>query len=96
MDSIKNILPSSLFRNKIKSQVDACNVLEEFRILVRNVWGEEVVAMADPKYLKEGILFVICSSSTVSAALFMAKKKIIEEINNKMESDVVKDIVFRI
>lgn len=96
MDSIKNILPSSLLRNKIKPQVEACNALDEFRSLVRNVWGEEVVAMADPQYLKEGILVVKCSSSTVSAALFMAKKKIIEEINKKMESDVVKEIVFRI
>lgn len=96
MDSIKNILPSSLLRNKIKPQVEACNVLDEFRHLVRNVWGAEVVVMAEPQYLKEGILVVKCSSSTVSAALFMAKKKIIEEINKKMESDVVKDIMFRI
>ena len=95
MDSIKNILLSSLIRNRIKPQVEACNVLDEFRKLVKNVWGDEVCKMANPKYVKEKILYVQCDSPSVASALNLARKKIIEEINKNQEQEIIVDLVLR-
>ena len=95
MDQIKNILPSSLLRNRIKPQVEACSILDEFKKLVQNVWGSEVLKLVEPKYLKDGILYVNCTSSVASSALSLAKKKIIEELNQKSNSNIIKDIIFR-
>jgi hypothetical protein len=95
MDSIKNILPSSLLRNRIKNQVQACTVLDDFRKLVKNVWGDEVAQFAEPKFVKEKILYIHCSAAPVASALSLAKRKIIEEINKFQGEDTIKDIVFR-
>jgi len=93
MDSLKDLLKNSIIRNKIKSQVEACNILDEFKILVKSVWGEEVLNMIEPRYVKEKILYVHCNSSSVASALHLAKKKIIEELNEKMKESIIKDIV---
>lgn len=92
--SIKDLLPQSLSRNRIKPQIEAVNVLSEFRRLVKDVWGEEVCEMVEPKYVKERILYVHCSSSPAVNALSLAKKKIIQEINNSFDESLIDDIVF--
>ena len=94
MDLIKNILPSSLARNRIKSQVSACNVLWEFQKLVKNICGEEVEKMAQAKYVKDKVLYVHCNSSSVANALSLARKKLVEEINKTQEEKVINDMVF--
>ncbi|MDD4289961.1 MAG: DciA family protein [Patescibacteria group bacterium] len=94
MDLIKNILPSSLLRNRIKNQVQACSVLDSFSNLVRGIWGEEVAKMVKAKYVKEKILYVHCSASSVANALSLARKKLVEEINKAQEEKVINDIVF--
>lgn len=94
MDSLKDLLNTSLLRNSIKPQVEACNALDEFKKLVRNVWGEEVLSMVEPKYVKEFKLFVHCNSSSAASALSLARKKIVEELNKNMGSEAVKDIIF--
>ncbi len=93
MDSIKDLLKNSIIRNKIKPQVEACSVLDEFKSLVKNVWGQEVLDMIEPKYVKEKILYVHCNSSAVASALHLAKKKLVEELNDKMQENIIKDIV---
>lgn len=94
MDLIKNILPASLLRNRIKSQVQACTVLDSFSSLVKNIWGEEVEKLAKAKYVKEKILYVHCVTPTVSNALSLARKKLVEEINKAQEEHAIDDIIF--
>lgn len=94
MDLIKDILPASLLRNRIKAQVSACTVLDEFQKLVNSIWGEEVGKLAQAKYVKEKILYVHCNSSSVANALSLARKKLVEEINKAQGENVVMDMVF--
>lgn len=92
--SIKDLLPQSLSRNRIKPQIEAVNVLAKFRSIVREVWGDEVCEFVEPKYVKERVLYIHCNSSSAANALSLAKKKIIEEINKLSEESLVDDIVF--
>lgn len=94
MDLIKDILPASLLRNRIKAQVSACTVLDEFQKLVKNIWGEEVEKLAQAKYVKDKILYVYCNSSAVASALSLARKKLVEEINKAQGENVINDMVF--
>jgi len=91
---LKNLLPQSLTRNRIKPQVEATNVLVECQKLIKQVWGPEVVKLVEPKYVKERILYIYCRSSAAANALSLAKKKIVEEVNKACQEELIKDIVF--
>jgi len=92
--NIKNLLKSSLARNRIKPQVEATNVLEETQKIIKQVWGTEVAKLVQPKYVKERILYIQCNSATAANALSLAKKKIVEEVNKACQEELIKDIVF--
>lgn len=92
---LKNLLPQTLTRNRIKPQIEATNVLEETTKLIRQVWGDEVVKLVEPKYVKDRVLYVVCNSSTAANALSLAKKKIVEEVNKACGEELIIDIVFR-
>ena len=91
---LKNLLPQSLTRNRIKPQIEATNVLVECQKLIEQVWGKEVAKLVEPKYVKERILYIHCNSSTAANALSLAKKKIVEEVNKACQEELIKDIVF--
>ncbi len=91
---LKNLLAQSLTRNRIKPQVEATNILVEFRKLIKQVWGAEVAKLVEAKYVKERILYIHCNSSTAANALSLAKKKIVEEVNKACHEELIKDIVF--
>ncbi|MCD4705096.1 DUF721 domain-containing protein [bacterium] len=91
---LKNLLPQSLARNKIKPQIEATNVLVESQKIIEQVWGKEVGRLVEPKYVKEKNLHIRCSSATAANALGLAKKKLIEEINKACQEELIKDIVF--
>ena len=91
---LKNLLPQSLTRNRIKPQIEATNVLVECKKLIEQVWGKEVVQLVEPKYVKERTLYLHCNSSTAANALSLAKKKIVEEVNKSCGEELIKDIVF--
>lgn len=91
---LKNLLPQSLTRNRIKPQVEATNVLAEAKKLIQEVWGQEVVKLVEPKYVKERILYISCNSPTAANALSLAKKKIVEEVNKACGEELIRDIVF--
>ncbi len=91
---LKNLLPQSLVRNRIKPQVEATNVLVEAKKIIEQVWGKEVADLIEPKYIKEMVLYVSCNSATAANALNLAKKKLVEEINKACKEKIIKDIVF--
>ena len=92
--NLKNLLPQSLARNRIKPQIEATNVLVECKKLIEQVWGKEVAELVEPKYVKERVLYIHCNSSTAANALSLAKKKLVEEINRACQEELIKDIVF--
>ncbi len=91
---LKNLLPQSLARNRIKPQVEASNVLVESKKIIEQVWGKEVANLIEPKYVKEMVLYISCNSPTAANALSLAKKKLVEEINKVCKEKLIKDIVF--
>ena len=93
-NNIRDFLPQALLRNRIKPQIAATSVLLEFKKIIKNVWGVEVMNIVEAKYVKDRILYVHCGLSTAASALKMAKKKIIEEVNKSCHESLIDDIVF--
>lgn len=92
--NVKDLLKSSLVRNRIKPQVEATNVLVEAKKIIEQVWGKEVAELIEPKYVKEMVLYISCNSPTAANALNLAKKKLVEEINKACKEKIIKNIIF--
>ncbi len=69
------------------------------RIRVFVAWDETLGTryskLTSGKFFKGGILYCTITSSVARNHLFMKKNKIIAEINQKLGSEIVKDIVLK-
>jgi predicted nucleic acid-binding Zn ribbon protein len=57
--------------------------------------GETIAQQAQPAFMRGGVLFVKCSSSTWMQQLQFMKGKICEQLNRLLGKDVIKDIRFQ-
>jgi predicted nucleic acid-binding Zn ribbon protein len=57
--------------------------------------GEQIARVTTATALSDGKLFVSVTRSTWRNELIFLKKELIEKINAAMNSDIVKDIIFR-
>lgn len=56
--------------------------------------GERIASKAIPLKVRDSILFVSVENASWRNELFFMKRKIIEELNHSVKSNVIKDIVF--
>ena len=61
----------------------------------REVAGEYVVQSTEDAYLREGVLYVSFSSASVRAEVMMRRRWIVEQINDRLGTRVVKNLVLR-
>jgi predicted nucleic acid-binding Zn ribbon protein len=66
---------------------------------VINSWGEivgkAISSRTSKMYIKDHVLFVHLNSSVVRNELLMLRQAILEKLNGKAGTEVIKDIVFR-
>ena len=96
---MKSDTPKTL-REAIGSTLDKLGLgskLKEYDVV--NAWpsivGEQIANVAIAESIKDGKLFVRVSRSTWRNELTMLKKELITKINQTMNGDIVKDIIFR-
>ena len=85
----------------VQGALHRCNLTTKMKgYAVWGVWdqavGETVAQQAQPNFVRGGILFVKCSSSTWMQQLQFMKGKIREELNRLLGKEVVKEIRFQI
>lgn len=56
--------------------------------------GERIASKANPVKVRDSILFVRVENASWRNELFFMKRKIIEEVNQSVKGNVIKDIVF--
>ena len=86
------------FLNKTLKKYGLFDKIKEQHIYI--VWqeevGERVAAHAKPVFFKNGRLFVNVDSSAWLNELKFLKAKIIKQLNEKLEINKVKDIIFKV
>jgi len=86
--SIKDLIPQMLQENKLQKGMNQMAVKEAWE----NVMGKGVMSYTESIYLKNNTLYVKLSSSTLREELGYGKNKIIEMLNNSLESTLIKSI----
>jgi predicted nucleic acid-binding Zn ribbon protein len=71
--------------------------MEEMK--VRKYWhelmGSYITNHTSKVYYKQGKLFVYLESSALKQELFMARAKIIADLNTRLEEDLIKELIIR-
>lgn len=88
---IDSVIASVLDDLGIHGKIKQYEVLERWQEIV----GEQIAKVTHAETIKEGKLFVTVSRSTWRNELVFLKKDLIKRINQAMQQDIVKDIIFR-
>ena len=94
MEHISKFLSKRITQSGFSQQVKTSLIIEEFNKLINNIFGANLSKKIKPLYLKNNILNVACLSSAMAQEMNFKKAEIIEKINTKFGSNVVKDIRF--
>ena len=86
--SIKDLIPQMLQENKLQKGMNQMAVKEAWE----NVMGKGVMSYTESIYLKNNTLYVKLTSSTLREELGYGKNKIIEMLNNSLDSTLIKSI----
>ncbi|HZY10675.1 MAG TPA: DUF721 domain-containing protein [Bacteroidota bacterium] len=84
-------LSSVLDQLGLSRKIRQYQVLEKWQSFV----GEQIAKVAQAERMDGGKLFVHVLNSTWRNELVFLKKELIEKINNGMNQEIVKDIIFR-
>lgn len=94
MQHIKAILNKRVKQTGLIKNIKTSLVIEEFEKLLPEILGNAVLEKIKPLFIKNGILTVACLSSAVMAEINLNKQQIINELNKKFKSLVLKNIRF--
>ena len=86
--SIKDLIPQMLQENKLQKGMNQMAVKDAWE----NVMGKGVMSYTESIYLKNNTLYVKLTSSTLREELGYGKNKIIEMLNNSLDSTLIKSI----
>ena len=89
--SMKDAIGEFLERNRLKKKFDQTEVIS----LWKTMFGPVVANRTTQLFFRDGKLFVSLSSSVLRQELSMNKAKIIQSLNEEMNQEVVKEIVFK-
>jgi len=89
-EQIGKILTKSLKRLQIDRRIKEESIVLNWERLV----GERIASKANPIRIEDSILFVRVMNASWRNELFFMKRKIIEELNQSVKDNVIKDIVF--
>ncbi len=89
-EQIGQILNRSLKSLRIDRRLKEESIFLNWNRLV----GERIASRSNPVKIRDSILFVRVENASWRSQLFFMKRKIIEELNQSMKANVIKDIVF--
>ncbi|PIZ95691.1 MAG: hypothetical protein COX80_03855 [Candidatus Magasanikbacteria bacterium CG_4_10_14_0_2_um_filter_33_14] len=77
---------NSRFNQKgpLKKQLDDSQVVEESKVVLLEMFGEELVKTAIPLFLKNRTLTISCSSSAMAQEIRLNQTQIVEKLNEKL------------
>ncbi|MCT4622124.1 MAG: DUF721 domain-containing protein [Schleiferiaceae bacterium] len=88
---MKDAIGEFLERNRLKKKFDQTEVIS----LWKTMFGPVVANRTTQLFFRDGKLYVSLSSSVLRQELSMNKAKIIQSLNDEMNQEVVKEIVFK-
>lgn len=94
MQHIKALLNKRLRQTGLSKNIKTSLVIQEFENLIPEIIGSSASVKVKPLYIKNSILTVACLSSAVMAEINLKKQLIINKINKKFGSIVLKNIRF--
>ena len=89
-EEIGKILTRSLRNLGIERRLKEESIVLNWNRLV----GERIASQANPLKIRDSILFVRVENASWRNELFFMKRKIIEQLNQSVRGNVIKDIVF--
>jgi predicted nucleic acid-binding Zn ribbon protein len=89
-EQIGKILTKSLRNLRIDRRLKEESIVLNWSRIV----GERIASKANPVKVRDSILFVRVDNASWRNELFFMKRKIIEEVNQSVPGNVIKDIVF--
>ncbi len=89
-EQIGKILTKSLRNLRIDRRIKEESVVLNWNQLV----GERIASQANPLKVRDSILFVSVENASWRNELHFMKRKIMEELNQSVKDNVIKDIVF--
>lgn len=93
---MKWLLDQAINRAGLKKTTEAAGVCDLWTKIITEKFGKNFSQKARAMKFKDGVLIVQTSSAVFSQELELNKQEIIEEINKKMEKNVLKRIQFKI
>lgn len=89
-EQIGRILTRSLRNLKVDRRIKEQSVVLNWEKVV----GERIASRAVPIKVRDSILFVRVENASWRNELFFMKRKIVEQLNQSVKDNVIKDIVF--
>ena len=71
-------------KGPLKKQLDDSQVVEESKVVLLEMFGEELVKTAIPLFLKNRTLTISCSSSAMAQEIRLNQTQIVEKLNEKL------------
>lgn len=89
-EQIGKVLAKNLKGLKIDRRIKEESIVLNWNLLV----GERISSKASPVKIRDSILFVRVENASWRNELFFMKRKIIEQLNQSVKDNVIKDVVF--
>ena len=89
--SIKSALSEFLKKNRLEKKWNEYEVIQKWNALL----GPMVANRTTDVVVRNMVLYVTLNSSALRQELLMSKSKIVESLNQEMEQEVIKNIVFK-
>jgi predicted nucleic acid-binding Zn ribbon protein len=89
-EQIGKILTKSLRSLRIDRRIKEESIVLNWKQVV----GERIASQANPVKVRDSILFVRVGNASWRNELFFMKRKIVEQLNQSVKDNVIKDVVF--
>lgn len=71
-------------KGPLKKQLDDSQVVEEAKLVLLDLFGEEMSKQANPLFLKNRTLTISCASSAMAQEIRLNQVQIVEKLNEKL------------
>ena len=71
-------------KGPLKKQLEDSEVVEEAKLVMKDMFGEELAKHANPLFLKNRTLTISCSSSAIAQEIRLNQTQIVEKLNEKL------------
>lgn len=92
MKSMGEILKAKSSKSPFMHSVLCAAAIDMTNIYIEEIWGEEGKKLAKAMYIKNGVLVIACLSSIMAQEIKMKEAELLNKVNAKCGSSMVKKI----